>query len=136
MGQANSGTDNIYENNYIQDQPFNNTNCTFNYNAFTVDFTFPLGNNIGANNLMSQSQADTFTGGNISLTPSLLQLKPESPCKTAGTFGTEIGMYGGTRPYKASSLPFNPHIDKSVISTRTDAAGKLSVEIIVTAQEK
>ncbi|GHT64336.1 hypothetical protein AGMMS50239_21850 [Bacteroidia bacterium] len=131
-----SGSLCIFENNFIAGSHGENGNNTFNNNAFRGNYTFPAGTDIGENNLMNQSDADTFVGENINDIPKNLQLKPSSPCKTAGMYGTEIGIYGGTRPYKAGALPFNPHVSKSVISTRTDAEGKLSVEIVVTAQDR
>jgi hypothetical protein len=86
---------------------------------------------------MNQSAANTFENGDLYLyAPKSLKIKSSSPCINAGSDGTDIGMHGGTIPYKAGGLPFNPHINKSVISTKIDRNGKLSVTIEVTAQDR
>ena len=62
-------------------------------------------------------------------------LAANSPYKNAGTDGTDIGIYGGTFPWKAGSIPYNPHIQKNSVSGTTDANGNLKVNITVEAQK-
>jgi hypothetical protein len=129
------GTACVFENNWISDSPGGISN-TYNHNAFREYYTFPFGeNNNGSNNLMNQLQNETFevNSGNL---PKYQKIKETSPCKNAGADGTDIGMYGGSDPYKDGAVPFHPHVDKIVVSSQTDKAGNLKVEIQVSAQTK
>lgn len=54
---------------------------------------------------------------------------------TGGTDGTPIGVYGGLFPWKAGSVPFNPHIQTQQINEATDSNGNLNVNIRVKAQD-
>lgn len=129
----------IIENNYIANEAVNtdhgHVNCAFNNNAFKSNFTFPVGTNTGINNLMNQDPGNTFEENLLNL-PKNLDIKLTSPCKNAGTDGTDIGIFGGSTPYKRGAIPLNPHIDKSIISAQTDAAGNLKIEIKVSAQDR
>lgn len=62
-------------------------------------------------------------------------LPPDSPFKNAGTDGTDIGIYGGTFPWKDGSVPFNPHFQSVIIPGATDQNGNLNVNIKVAAQD-
>lgn len=53
---------------------------------------------------------------------------------TGGSDGTPIGIYGGMFPWKAGSLPFNPHINLKVIAPSTNGSGNLPVQIRARAQ--
>lgn len=125
------------ENNYIYNNPdFGScSNSSFNNNAFREAITFPSGTNTGVNNLISQETIKTFVVNNLDL-PKNLEIRVESPCKNAGTDGADIGIFGGTTPYKKGAAPFTPHIDKSIISAQTDVEGKLKVEFKVSAQDR
>ncbi|MDR3327114.1 MAG: hypothetical protein LBT04_03135 [Prevotellaceae bacterium] len=131
-----SGNACIYENNYIStsNQP-SGTYCTYNNNAFSGSVSFPSGTNNGANNLLNQSGAATFEVNSFAH-PKYLYIIDSSPCKNAGADGTDIGMYGGSDPYKAGAVPFHPHIDKLVISSQTDKDGNLKVDIQTSSQTK
>jgi hypothetical protein len=112
-------------------------NCVFNNNAFRVDVKFPV-NSILADNLFNQEATKTFINftniySDLSC-PSNFKIQENSPCKTAGTDGTEIGIFGGSTPY--SSIPFNPHIEKAGISPHTDKDGNLKVDIKVSARNR
>ena len=127
-----------FENNFINrliNFPNAYTNCIFNNNAFAANYTFPVGSNSGSNNLMSQETIKTFEVNNLGL-PKNLKIRDTSPCKNAGTDGTDIGIFGGPAPYKAGAVPFNPHINKAVIAAQTDKDGKLKVYIQVSAQTR
>ncbi|MCL1933988.1 MAG: hypothetical protein FWF53_09295 [Candidatus Azobacteroides sp.] len=125
------------ENNFIMNESDADisscSNCYFNNNAFEGNITFPVGTNIGNNNLMDQSMADTFNGTEQ---PKDLEIQDSSPCKNAGTDGTDIGIYGGINPWKPDELPFNPHIIQVVIPTQADKDGNLKVNISVAAQTR
>ncbi len=51
-----------------------------------------------------------------------------------GTDGTQVGIYGGTYPYKDGGVPSNPHIQLQNIAPTTNN-GILNVEIKVSAQD-
>ncbi|HOU95281.1 MAG TPA: hypothetical protein PLN06_01465 [Bacteroidales bacterium] len=51
-----------------------------------------------------------------------------------GTDGTQVGIYGGTYPYKDGGVPSNPHIRFENIAPTTNN-GILNVEIKVSAQD-
>ena len=124
------------DNNYIGNMRYgflNVSNTTYKNNAFGVDVTFPAGNNTGINNLTNQTFANTFTGNDYAL-PETIKIKDTSPCKNAGSDGTDIGVYGGPTPFKETTIPINPHITKTSISSQTDKDGKLRVAIQVSAQ--
>lgn len=111
-------------------------NCSFNNNAFeSSDISFPNWTSIGFNNLIDQGAIYTFQINDLGL-PKNLVIRDTSPCKNAGTDGTDIGIFGGSTPYKAGAVPFNPHIDKAVISSQTDKDGKLHIDITVSAQDR
>jgi hypothetical protein len=63
------------------------------------------------------------------------RIKAGSPCKNGGIGGTEMGLYGGSNPFKHNCLPANPHIESSDVSVETDENGMLNITIKVTAQE-
>jgi hypothetical protein len=124
------------QNNYFSYfYPSSCENNSFYNNAFANDFTFPYGTNSGANNLTNQEAIKTFQVNDLNW-PKNLQIRDASPCKNAGADGTDIGIYGGTAPYKPGAVPFNPHIDRSSISVQTDKDGNLKVNIQVSAQTK
>ncbi|MEO0683610.1 MAG: hypothetical protein AAFY76_00835 [Cyanobacteria bacterium J06649_11] len=54
--------------------------------------------------------------------------------KNAGTDGTDLGIYGGTFPWKNGSVPFNPHVQQKAIAPVTDSLGRLPIQIKVRAQ--
>ena len=125
---------NIENNSFIDGTNDFGTNCTYNNNAFYHNLTFPIGSNTGSNNLMNQTVTQTFGIGSITYNSKNYIVRSDSPCKNAGTDGTDIGIFGGPNPYKAGAVPFNPHINKSNISAQTDKNGNLKVNIKVSAQ--
>ena len=84
---------------------------------------------------MLQETIRTFIVNNFTL-PKNLKIREDSPCKNAGTDGTDIGIFGCPAPYKDGAVPFNPHINKALISGQTDKDGKLKVDIQVSAQTR
>lgn len=59
----------------------------------------------------------------------------QSPTTYLGTDGSQVGIYGGTFPYKEGAVPLNPHIQLKNIAPTTDANGDLQIQIQVEAQE-
>lgn len=59
------------------------------------------------------------------------QLQPGSSLKTAGTSGSEVGMYGGLNPYVPSGIPGAPSIFKLLTPDYGNTAAPLPVTISV-----
>jgi len=138
-GQITGGNACRFENNFIIGLfffPYSFNNCIFNNNAFVGIVTFPDGNyNNGDYNLIGQSGEETFEVNDFNY-PKNLKIRADSDCKNKGTDGTDIGIFGGPAPFKAGAVPFNPHIDKAVITGQTDKDGKIKVDIQVSAQTR
>ena len=122
-------------NNYFVSPYFQKVaNCAFNNNAFPYNYTIP-GASTSANNLMNQNITSTFITDKYSLThPKECQLRNDSPCKNAGTDGTDIGLYGGIFPF--TSQTFNPRVDKMAVANSTNEEGDLLINIQVSGQKK
>jgi hypothetical protein len=58
----------------------------------------------------------------------------QAPTTYLGTDNSEVGIYGGTFPYKEGAVPGNPHIQIKNIAPTTDANGDLHIQIQVGAQ--
>ncbi|MDR1170456.1 MAG: hypothetical protein LBK97_06450 [Prevotellaceae bacterium] len=126
----------IISNNIIN-RYFGNigSNCVYENNACFFENWLTGTNNTFHNNLMNQSAEATFKNSAGS-SPKDRELLSGSPCRNAGTDGTDIGIYGGSSPFKNGSVPINPHISKVNISNVTDSEGKIKVDIKVSAQER
>lgn len=59
----------------------------------------------------------------------------KSPTTYLGTDGTQVGLYGGTTPFKDGGYPSNPQIIKKQVSDKTDANGNLQINFKVKAQD-
>jgi hypothetical protein len=109
----------------------------FNNNLFVEDWIIP-DNCFGSGNIVNQPQSSIFinqSGNNFSYAHDY-HLQPTCPGKNAGTDGTDIGIYGGSHPWKEGSIPFNPHIQYKTISGSTDENGNLNVNIKVSGQDR
>jgi len=53
-----------------------------------------------------------------------------------GTDGTQIGIYGGTFPYKEGAVPSNPHIQLKNVAPTSDSNGQLQIEFKISAQDE
>lgn len=60
----------------------------------------------------------------------------KTPETYLGTDGTQVGIYGGTHPYKEGAVPSNPHFISATIAPQTNAQGKLEITIKTSAQER
>lgn len=58
----------------------------------------------------------------------------QAPTSYLGTDGSQVGIYGGTFPYKEGAVPLNPHIQFKNIAPTTNANGDLQIQIQVGAQ--
>ena len=108
-------------------------NTLINKNVFahsSVNFTnnMPTGNYIGVgstNILVNWTSASYQYTDNYHL---------KTPAIHIGMDGTQVGIYGGLRPWKEGSIPLNPHIQSKTIADKTDAAGRIQVQVKVVAQ--
>jgi hypothetical protein len=135
------GYSSTFENNiFISQTTFANDirNSTFRNNLFLENISFPyLTTNLGTGNIVNQTQASIFvnqTGNAFDYTHNY-HLKSTCPGKNAGTDGTDIGIYGGSYPWKEGAIPNNPHFQSVKIAPKTDANGSLNVNIQVKAQD-
>jgi hypothetical protein len=58
----------------------------------------------------------------------------KTPLTHIGSDGTQVGIYGGLRPWKEGSLPLNPHIQSKTIADKTNTSGQIQVQVKVVAQ--
>ncbi len=58
----------------------------------------------------------------------------QAPSTYLGTDNTQVGIYGGTFPYKEGAVPLNPHIQIKNIAPTTNSNGDLQIQIQVEAQ--
>ena len=112
-----NGVGNTYTNNLIvDDTPAYGTSPT------------AIGNYVGV------AQADIFVNQTGNAFNYAHDYHLQSPASYLGTDGTEVGIYGGTFPYKEGAVPLNPHIQLKNIAPTTDANGDLQIQIQVEAQ--
>lgn len=112
-----NGSGNVFNNNlYVEPTPNYGTAATSNGN-----YTGILQANIFVN--------QTGTSFNYSHDYHL-----QTPATYLGTDGSQVGIYGGTFPYKEGAVPLNPHIQIKNISPTTDTNGDLQIQIQVEAQ--
>jgi hypothetical protein len=130
----------IRNNIFLEDRNpyiFTNNGSTGNsiYNNVFVISNVNWGSNSSSDNYFGIPQSDIFvnqTGNSIDYTHNYHLKNPE---KYIGTDGTQVGIYGGTTPFKEKGLPSNPQIIKKTIAEQTDANGNLKVDVTVKAQE-
>ncbi len=60
----------------------------------------------------------------------------KAPSTYLGTNGSQVGIYGGTFPYKEGAVPQNPHIQINNIAPTTNVNGDLQIQIQVGAQNE
>lgn len=136
LGAA-SITSSVFENNIFITNNLGISSCTFNNNLCAFNYTIP-NDCIGDNNIINQTITSIFINfsgnGSFSYTDDY-HLQSTCPGKNAGTDGTDIGIYGGNFPWKAGSVPFNPHFITKTISGTTNSNGSLPVNITIGAQD-
>ena len=140
IGNSNNFENNIFisQTTFRIDRSIEFQNSTFRNNLFLENISFPyLTTNLGSGNIVNQTQASIFinqTGNTFDYTHNY-HLKSTCPGKNAGTDGTDIGIYGGSYPWKEGAIPNNPHFQSVKIAPKTDANGSLNVNIKVQAQD-
>lgn len=133
------GSNNLFQNNIFTRscaQIIGGTSNTFNKNIFVSNptgfGTTPIMNgnfmgNVMADVLMNQTGAEFNFDHNYHL---------KNPASFVGTDNTQVGIYGGTNPFKEQMIPENPHISLKNIATSTNTSGELQVEIKAAAQSR
>jgi hypothetical protein len=61
-------------------------------------------------------------------------IKATSPAHNGADNGADMGIYGGSTPWKDGAIPSNPHIFFKNIANATDGSGNLPVQIKVSTQ--
>ncbi|MBK6483304.1 MAG: hypothetical protein IPG01_09245 [Chitinophagaceae bacterium] len=128
----------MFENNIFlsaQQIPYGITGGLFNNNIFVQGM--PTGA-IGSNNLINQPQFEIFTmySNSLDVYSEDYHLNALSVGNSAGTDGTDIGIYGGAFPWKEGSVPANPHIQTKNLGYSTDQNGNFPINIKVAAQDQ
>lgn len=114
----------------------NGSNNVFQNNGFP---NIPsLGNNTVIGNYENLVPANLFVNYTSGLNTYNYNdnLHLQTPAAYPGTDNTQIGLYGGAKPFKMASVPANPHIRTKAIAPNTDASGNLNVNISVGAQDQ
>ena len=138
-----SSPNSTFENNiFISNNPstsatYGTSSSIFNNNLFVENWTPSSCGCMGSNNIVNQPQSSIFINqtGNTFNYAHDYHLQTSSPGHNAGTDGTDVGIYGGTFPWKEGSIPFNPHILFKNIGYSTDPNGNLLINIHVEAQD-
>lgn len=103
---------------------------SLNYNASTYHL-FP--GSVGTGNQNELDPAAHFvTPTSGASSDALFKLKEDSSLRTAGSGGTEIGMYGGATPYIVSGIPPIP----AITNLKTTGTGSAAVPLTVTFSAK
>jgi len=114
--------------------PFFNCNNNSIKNNLLVINSFDWGTNSSSNNYFGVPQANIF----VNQTGNAINYAHDYHLKNTelylGTDGTQVGLYGGTSPFKDKGLPNNPQIIKKQIADETDANGNLQINMTIKAQ--
>ncbi|MFO7790750.1 MAG: hypothetical protein R6V32_09280 [Bacteroidales bacterium] len=120
------------------------SSCVLNYNLFKgssgsiADFSTERYDNTGSNNIFDVSEDEIFekiTGDMwIFSYDNDYHLKTGCPGIGAASDGTNIGIYGSSKPCKEGAVPFYPHITQFEIDNEA-GNGQLGVSIKVEAQD-
>lgn len=106
---------------------------TFSRNVFFVP-TPNLGVSVENNNYKGVNAASFFITNNGAPFTYLQNYHLTNPGDFVGTDGKQVGLYGGSFPYKESAVPSPPHVRSKAIASSTDGQGKLNVQITTSAQ--
>lgn len=110
------------------------SNNTFSYNLWVGGYTESdvSQNNTFKKEMDKESYANVF----VDADKGDFHLKDGCVGKNAASDGKDVGIFGTTIPFKENKLPSIPTFSVKVISTETDATGKLPVNIVIDAQER
>lgn len=101
-------------------------NCSFGAAAYTTaNFSNCYSLYDDPANIFVNQTGNVFSYGHN------FHLKSSYAAATTGTDGKQLGIYGGTAPYKDGAIPPNPHVRSRYVAPQTDANGKLHIEFNV-----
>ena len=112
----------------------NDVNCVYQFSLFDTGYgTVPSGTgNIGTDD--GSMGTIVFVGyynqGSFS-TDGQYVLKAGSPAKGTGQSGADMGIYGGTNPYKLSGMPRIPAIYKLTAPSNTTSGNPYTITLSV-----
>jgi hypothetical protein len=128
----------IIRNNIVFTQDpntfFNSTGNNITNNLFTrgaIDFV----TNTNSGNYIGILQTNIFVNQSGSTIDYTHDYHLKNPTTYLGTDNTQVGIYGGTTPFKDRGLPSNPQVLKKSVATETDASGNLKINFTVKAQD-
>ncbi|HMQ76093.1 MAG TPA: hypothetical protein PKE21_10685 [Flavobacteriales bacterium] len=123
----------------------NETDAIFRNNLFVGQsgFSFSIGPNAtDAGGNVSDSPINTVNGAFPLLTSTSYTVfdhgndyTPAAQWLTAGLGGTQVGIYGGARPWKDGLLPFNPHWIELIAPSTTVNGTLQGVQVKASAQQ-
>lgn len=123
-----SSTQGTFENN-IMLYVCTNSNCTVRNNVYgNTDIHGNASNNWKVSHLNGIFESGIRDYSDTDM----YELTDEAIANYVGTDGTQVGIHGGDAPF--SDMPSNPQIESCQVAPQTDANGKLSVKIKVSAQ--
>lgn len=131
----------ISNNIFYKNNPFSGSgSLIIHNNLFNADSTSLIGIGISNNNIFNEPSGNIFVNlpGVVSnWNPSYdFHLKPGCNGIGLGLGGTDVGIYGGSSPWKEGGKPFNPHFQLINIANGTGTNGLLNIEIKVEAQDR
>ena len=123
----------IFKNNYTNVQHRINNSEIFNNIMTAPNGQWNPGgtNNYITNNMIGVA-GGTFVTGTYSF-DAQYQLAVNSPAQGAGVNGVDLGIFGGTTPYKLSGIPDLPLIYE--LNVPDEANGSINVNIKVRAEK-
>jgi len=113
----------IVENNiFLGRSPQGCIGCVFRNNLTfdTTNDTIPYELTTGENNFIGEDPMfvdvpNPYISNTFDIKHDM-RLRDDSPYKTAGTDGTEIGLYGGAHPFNSSGVPLIPQLQRIELS--------------------
>ena len=136
-----NSNNNLISNNVII-QTYNNYISNGNGNTYKNNVFVSTAPNYGTspiliNNYLGVAQTAIFVNqtGNVFSYDHDYHLQDPATYLGDDEPATQVGVYGGSFPFKPASVPITPHVSTQNISTSTDNNGMLNINIKVNAQK-
>jgi hypothetical protein len=115
---------------------YNTNNGNLYNNNLFVATTPHYGNNpIVTNSYLGIPQVDIFVNQTSYTYSYVHDYHLQDPSTYVGNDALQIGVYGGSFPFKAGAVPVNPHVSSKTIAPATTPNGELQITIKVGAQQ-
>jgi len=136
-----SGDNNILKNNIFFTEYEHGSGVNGNGNQFYNNlFLFPNppfgGSYTASGNYIDVSADSVFVNNTLYSFNYASDYHLKYPDIFIGTDSTQIGIYGGTFPYKEGAVPSNPHIQLKNVAPTSDSNGHLQIEFKISAQDE